>query len=79
MLNISSLLSESSTEDGLFGAHAFDTMQRPPKWSHEDPTRLVDSLRDLNLTEHGRDKRAILFVGSPTSSPTRIWVLPAAR
>lgn len=72
-------LSKSPNEEAQFGPRAFDTMERPPKWSREDPSRLLESLRELAEPEHAPDERRILFVGNPTSSPTRVWVIPAPR
>jgi hypothetical protein len=72
-------LPEATTDPAPFRLHSFDTMERPPRWSHEDPSRLLNRLRDLDEAEQAQDSRAILFVGNPTSSPTRIWVIPAAR
>ena len=79
MANLYSSRPESPAQDALFGRHRFDTMQRLPRWSPEDPSRLIDSLRDLNQAHQTPDRRGILFVGSPTGSPTRIWVTPAGR
>jgi hypothetical protein len=72
-------LSNSVSEEALVGPRAFGTMERPPKWSRGDPSRLLESVRELAKPEHAPDKRRILFVGSPTSSPARIWVIPAVR
>jgi hypothetical protein len=72
MALIAPRLCESTREEALFGARAFDTMERPPKWSRKDPSRLLESVRELVEPEHAPDKRRILFVGSLTSSPARL-------
>lgn len=69
----------SASEEALFGTRAFDRMERPPKWAREDPSRLLESVRELAEPERAADERRILFVGSPISSPVRVWVSPAVR